>query len=877
MVKLKAGKFFTKLTGVFLAVLILVMSLMPIGYAVTYPAGITPEKAKQTMTKFDVVMHSLAQNTEGKSLYDVISPLIFCDETMSALAKTMYSMSEENADTFSVIGLPSKPAEIAPYLTAYPAVQARLLSATSWSAVNLDGAEWGISTTQDFVRAAMALFAPMNELLFTLLCGGSYSLNPLVGIQGAKGYENAVVQIFIQFGMDNYTSPATFTAQAQADKSTMIQNLIYDIADYLQLICSAPATMLSTKLPMIAYFIENGGLDNAISVLVEPLKIKILGITTPIKIGSIMDLAQQGETGTSIDFDIDIGSFSASGTLQTAPFDMAELSSFVTYNGTAYSVNSADSFIYILRWIIETVRLNIGSIPQMLSEMDLGMTPAEISQILMGLFQKSTDELMATLINLLTATGGTVNPYVWFFQPVTPITVTYTPNLTQDKYKRVLDGIDALITDFIKEGGEADSIRAAAAPMIYSNNVMTELVVGIYGLLEDEKLSELTKLAGIDFSPAALGDKLTEESYAGISSALKSITKFSQLKQLNTTWGFKDGDRDAFVRTVSAVFRPMESLLRMVLCGEGMTVLGAVSLYGSDGYNTAVIPVLEAIGCTYEEIRTYDEFVKEIKQTDVMFPIVQAVVTLIERMLDYPVYTLTGILPNLMYFINNGGIEICINNLLYPLTSLIDSLGLSGQINLDTVKNKIDTEKLMDDMISKIDLGIILPELDLKQFGSIGYLIPVQTKRTQQGQPMTIQYLQSDRTAVLITLLRYMVQIMKTPGNEGIIDSFMASNGDNEMFANYSTGITEELAAMSVDETIEWLYKLFFRERATVEEPEEEYAPDIIYEEKNSFSGATVAVCLLVLLAAAGAIAWLNKEKIKELLAKIKERKADEV
>ena len=142
---------------------------------------------------------------------------------------------------------------------------------------------------------------------------------------------------------------------------------------------------------------------------------------------------------------------------------------------------------------------------------------------------------------------------------------------------------------------------------------------------------------------------------------------------------------------------------------------------------------------------------------------------------------------------------------------------------------------------------------------------------------MTIQYLQSDRTAVLITLLRYMVQIMKTPGNEGIIDSFMASNGDNEMFANYSTGITEELAAMSVDETIEWLYKLFFRERATVEEPEEEYAPDIIYEEKNSFSGATVAVCLLVLLAAAGAIAWLNKEKIKELLAKIKERKADEV
>ena len=876
VVKLKPNRIFKKLTGVLLALVILAMTLTPACLAVAYPEGVTPEKAKQTMTKFDVVLHSLAKNAEGKSLYDLVSPMLFCDDTMSALAKTLYSMSEENADTFSVIGLPSSPAEIAPYLSAYPTVQARLLSATSWSAVNLDGAVWGIKTTEDFVRAAIALFAPMNELMYTLLCGGSYSLNPLVGIQGANGYENAVVQIFIQFGMDSYTAPSTFIAQAQQDKSTMIQNLIYDIADYLKQICSAPATMLSTKLPYIAYFIENGGLDNAISVLVEPLKIKILGITTPIKIGSVMSLAQQGETGTSIDFDIDIGSFSASGTLQTAPFDMAELSAFVSYNGEGYTVNSADSFIYILRWILETVRLNIGSIPQMLSDMDLGMTPAQISQILTGLFQKSTDELMATLINLLTATSGTINPYVWFFQPITPITVSYTPNLTQDKYKRVLDGIDALITDFIKESGEADSIRAAAAPMIYSSNVMTELVVGIYGMLEDERLSELTKLAGIDFSPAALGNTLTEETYSGISAALRSITSFSQLKQLNTTWGFKDGDRDAFIRTASAVFRPMESLLKMILCGEGMTVLGAVSLYGSDGYNTAVIPLLEAIGCTYEEIRTYDEYREEIKQTDVMFPIVQAVVTLIERMLEYPVYTLTGILPNLMYFLNNGGIEICITNLLYPVTSLIDSLGLTGQVDLSAL-TKIDTDALIKDLTGKLDLGIILPELDLKQFGSIGYLIPVQTKRTQQGQPMTIQYLQSDRTAVLITLLRYMVQIMKTPGNEGIIDSFMASNGDNEMFANYSSGISEELAAMSVDETVEWLYKLFFRERATVEEPEEEYAPTIIYEEKNSFSAATVIVCLLVLIAAAGVIGWLNKEKIKELITKIKERKASEV
>lgn len=866
-----------KCLSVFLVLMLTVLTFAPVGSAVSYPAGVTPEQAQSSIERTDTVLNAVLNAAEGKGLSALMLPMLLSDETLSSLAKMMYSMGEENAETFSAIGLAMSPADVAKNLGNYPDVQARMMSAASWSTLDLTGAVWGIGTTAEFTDAAVALMLPMNELLYTILCGGSYSLNPLVGIQGSKGYEKAVIQIFKRFGMQSYTDPATFYAQAAADKTTIIRNLIKDVVAYLELVCSAPVSMLSKNLPGIAHFIENGGLDSAVAKLVEPLKIKILGITTPIKIGSIMESAEAGEGGMSFDINLDLGSFTASGTLVTAPFDMQELASFATENVDTYIVNTADSFIYIFRWILETVRLNMGTLPHMLSGMTPEIDATKISQLLTGLFSKSNDEIISVYIGLLTAQSGKVNPYVWAFSGINPATIAYTPNLGAEKYQRVLDGIDQLISDFVKEGGEAENLREAIAPEIYSNKLVTKLVSGIYSVFSDEQMKTFLSLAGLDITPASLASRLTEDEYASAREALRSVTEFAGLEGKDVSWGFKNGDRDAFIRAISACFRPLEGMLLMVLCGDSLNVLGGIPFYGSDGYNTAVIPLLEALGCSYDEIRSFDEFNAQVRQTDVMFPIVQAVVSLIERFIDYPVYTLTGILPNLMYFINNGGIEICLTNLLYPVTSIMDTLGLSGQFDFASFM-QLDTDKIMAELLGGLDLGITLPELDLEQFGSMGTLVAAQTKRTQLMQPMTIQYLQADRTGVLITLLRYMVQIMKTPGNEGIVDSFMASNGDNEMFATYSQDIGTQLASMTVDETIEWLYKIFFRERATVEDnTPEDYTPTIIYKEKNKINWGAVLGVTAAVIAVGAVLAFINRKKLLELIGKLKDKKSEEV
>lgn len=875
MIKLKSLKITRKILVVFLSVLVVLFSLAPMSSAVvTYPAGVTPEQAQSAMKNTDSVIKAVVETMEGKSLSDVVLSMLFSGDTLSSLAKTMYSMSEENGDTFSTIGIDFSPAAVSAYLTDYPSVQSAMASAASWSTLDLSGADWGVSTTAEFIEAAVDLFTPMNDLLYTILCGGSYSVNTLVGLKGANGYANSVVRIYTKCGMDSYTDAATFEAQAAENKGSMITNIITDLARYVTRICAAPATMLSTKLPGIAYFVNNGGLDQAITSLVDPLRLQVLGITTPFKVGSIMDIAQQGEEGMSFDFKLDLNSFSASGTLKTAPFDLAELAGLAFDDIDTYVVNTSDSFMYILRWIIETAKLNADSLPSMLSGTQTPVDGAQLQQTVSRLFSKSTDELITIYIGLLAQTEGKINPFTWTFQPVTPMTVTYTPNLGQEKYQRVLDGIDDLIGQFIKESGEAGSIREALAPQIYSNKLVTELVVGIYGIFQSEEMGGLASLLGVDMSPAGLAKTLTEDGYASARQALSNIKSFDQLKNINMNWGFKDGSKAGFGITVCAVFRPLDPLLRMVLCAEKADILGGIPFYGSDGYNTAVIPLLEALGCTYQEIRTYDEFCQQIKGKDVMIPIMKAILSLTERMLDYPVYTLTGILPNLMYFINNGGIEICIRNLLYPVTSTLAALGISDMLDLTQITN-IDMKQVADKLTAELDLGIILPELDISQFGTIGTLIPAQTKRTQAGQPMTIQYLQADRTGVLITFLRYIVEIMKTPGNEGIVDSFMnTSGGDNEMFATYSTGIDEELANMSVDETVEWLYKIFFRERATVDEVDPDYTPTVIYTETRSVNWEAVIGAVFAVLLFAVIIALFNRDKLASLFGRRKRREA---
>ncbi len=861
-----------KVISALTVILLLVLSVMPCALAVEYPEGVSKEQVSATIKKTDIMIKNLTASTKEGSLENLILPQIYTDEVLSALTVGIYSAIEENAEGISALGLDVSTKGVAEYLGAYPEVREKLAGFSRWSDVRLEDASWGVSDKESFIKATASVLAPFNELLYTLLCGGRYSINPVIGFEGAKGYETAVIPTLKSLGCESITDSRAFYAEAESDKNSMLENILGDLFILVERVLDAPCDVLTDILPGIAYFLEEGGLDKAVSALIEPVRLQLFSISTFIKVETILSFVQNSEAYTQA-FTLNFNDILSGTGLNIAEINLKELASCgkVNSDGTVTSDKEA-TFLVLIRWLIDTVKLNQSSLKDMMGE-----GAAEAENIIRTLLSKDTDELIRMLVGLFNAEKAITNEYMWSFGDFTPTVVEYTPNLTKDKYQRVVDGIDDLINEFIAEGGKNETVRDALEPEIYSNKLVSNLVCELYGLLSKEEMKPLSMIIGLDITPAALANELSGVRFANTRYVLSRAASWDSVNVNKLTWGFKNGDKDGFIKAICGALSPMEDILNMLLCEGKIQLLGSVDIYGSNGYNTAIIPLLEALGCSNDSILTYDEYKKASEKGKGLEALAEALVSLIERILDKPVYTVTEILPNLLYFINNGGIGTCIENLMYPFGSLLKELGMENTLDMSQLTD-FNMEDMMAQMMNGADLGVDISGFDIQQFAYMGELVTVKSKRTQGGEFTDISYVKADQTAIIVTLLRFIAEIMKTPGNDDMLMSFMGSGNENDMFANFSGGIGAELEALSVDETVEWLYKIFFRERAVVEKPDsQDYLPTIIYTPEPPKGEGSGIYFMMLFVAAAEMLAikkhrkiesFFEEQKIKRLLKK---------
>ena len=872
MIKLNYNRRIKKFISIILALTMLMFTAAPVSMAaVTYPQNITKEQALSVIEKTDTVISKVLMQTQNTTLKDIVLKEVCSGSVLSTIVTEVYKAVEANAESFSILNLSTSPSDVSSYLSNYPQVQEKLRAYSTWAEVDLNGVEWGVNDKEGFVNAVAASFGPFNDLLYTLLCGGSYPLILVVGIEGDMGYQNAIMPILKNLGCQSITDNETFCTDAGNDRYSMIRHILYDLFTFAESVLDAPCSRLTDVLPGIAYFINNNGLQNAITTLISPLKVEVLNIPLPIEIDTFVSADQIGQGFT---FDMNFGDLGSVSGFKTAEIDLDLFASCGTVSGDTVVSDKADTFICVLRWLIETVKLNQETLTQGIG----GQLDSEMLSMMNTLISKPTDDIITVLIEILNQTTALTNNYQWTFQQYTQSQVSYTSNLGQDKYQRVLDGIDELIDDFVKEGGKADSFKEVAGPEIYSNNVVSSIVKELYTMLSDEKLSQALGLLGISVTPADLAAALTERKYNTVASQLYRCTSWSVVNAQDLDWGIKGGNKNDFIDALSAAFRPFDVALKMLLAGGNIRLFDAVDFYGSDGYNTAIIPVLEAFGVYIDDIPSYDEYVSMVSSDDAMKPVVTSLCSLIDRVLEKPVYTITEILPNVLYFVNNGGIETIVENLMYPLSFYLGKLGISELLDTSEFTGVLNIQKMINDFIKNADVGFTLPEIDLNQFQGMGQLASVTSRRTMGGSQIMIYAVDSDQTAVLITLLRYLVSVMKAPGNENLLMSFISSSGatgEEDVLTSYLVSLNEEINAMSVDETIEWLYDIFFAERVVVTEPpEEEYTPTIIYED-TSKQDSPVLLIILLLIAFAEVAFIRNKNRIANYTNRNKGNKKD--
>ncbi len=828
-----------KVISLLTVILLTVLSLMPGALAVTYPEGVTKEQISATIDKTDIIIKTFAESTKEGSLKNLVLPQIYKDEVLSSLAIGIYSAVEENADSISSLGLDISTKGVAKNLGAYPEVKEKLEKYDKWSEVSLENALWGVEDKESFTKAAAAVLSPFNDLLYALLCGGRYSVNALIGFEGAKGYETAIVPTLKSLGCESVTDSSVFYAEAKENKNTMLENIIGDLFLLAERALDAPCDVLTDILPGIAYFLEEGGLDEAVATLIEPLRLQLFSISTFIKVETILSFIQDSESYTQ-NFTLNFNDILASSGLKMAEIDLKEIAScgIVSDSGEIIS-DKAATFTLLLRWIVDTAKVN-----RELLEEGLDTDSAEIKKIIDNLMAKDTDDIIELLVRLLNDTEGEYNNYAWTFTAFEALSVSYTQNLSKEKFRRVVDGIDELLDQVIAEGGEYKTVKEALSPEIYSNKLVSTLVCEIYGMLSGEELKAVGAIAGLDISPAALATELTEMRFSNTRYLLSRASSWKKVNANALTWGFRNGDKDGFIKAICAALRPMEDILAMVLCQGKIQLLGSIDVYGSNGYNTAVIPLLEALGCDSDSILTYEEYKKASEKGKGIEAIAETLVGLIERFLEKPVYTLTEILPNLLYFINSGGIEICLENLMYPFTALLKEVGMENMLDMSEMMN-IDIESILSDMLKDNEFGIDISTLDINEYAKMGEAVTVKSKRAVGSEFADITYIKADQTAIMVSIMRFLAEIMKDP-EANILGQLMGAAGDNEMVASFVGGISEDLDSMTVDETVEWMYKLFFRERPIVEEPvQEDYLPTIIYEPESKLDGTEIYFAFL--------------------------------
>lgn len=855
-----------KLLCIAVAFLIAVSSLSAsalAAYSSDYPDGVSPAEAQNAVGSTDRLIASVCRSFTGSDLKALVLPMLYNSDTLSTALVSIYAGFGEKAADMQSLGIDVSPAGVAKGLGAYPAVSASLEGAADWSSVSLAGVDWGVNDRSGFVNALAASLSPLNDMLYMLLCSGSYRIS-IITINGGNGYENAIVPLLKALCCDNIMSQSDFSAAAAADKNTMIVNILEPVCDLLEKICNAPADTLTAVLPTVADYIKNGGFDAAMDAIMQPIKEnRLVEIATFLRILDLdsFDLNMGDVLAGSL------GDMSAQGSLKLPEIDFESFAACGESKDGVFVPDKGKAYIAIMRFLIDTLKLNADSLPALLAQGGSAGAAAQMpGDMLEKLTAADTDTLIKVMISLFEP-GELPAPAAMVYPAHTRTQVQYTQNLTQENFVTVLGGLDGIIDEFVAEGGQYPDVATMLAVQIYTNENINSLMLGIYTELEKQGLTDALKLLNIDISPAGVAAVLTENGYAGVRNALAKASKWSDVSLNGVRWNFYSGQRTGFENALTASLRPLFPLLRFLLAGEDITLFDAVTLKGGDGYNTAVIPLLEALGCSSAEIKTYSQYQALAGTDGIVKEIVHPIFSLVDKVLLKPVDTLTAVLPNIAYFMSSGSLEKCIANLMRPLTPITEKLKPIYPLDFDTssLTSQLDISKLTSSLTSSA--GIKLQSFDIKSLASLGTLTEHTSKSVINGAPVRFSYVEADQTAVLITVLRFLVDTMKMPENKDALSGLMGS-GATDAMAQYSSSMFDQFDTMTTDETIEFLYNLLFKERVKAEIAEtEKYSPTIIYQkEKKEVKPLPI---ILGCLGGAWVLAWIvvlcNRKKFFDM------------
>ncbi|MDE6124545.1 MAG: hypothetical protein K2G22_04860, partial [Eubacterium sp.] len=805
--------------------------------SVTLPEGVTNAELTEVIEILTKALNNGLDILLDKSLVNLVGEMLYTDSLITTVAKAVYSLGEDEIfkEVFNVLGVDlSKDAIVSSLSKNYPEVAKAVKNSKSLSNLDTSKWKWNVNDKNSFAKALVTVLRPFAPVLNVLLNSGEINIAGAVDFKGSNGYENAVKPLLDALGCTT-VSATQYASDAKKNTDNLLLNILNPLLALVDEILANPVEKIAEILPQAANFMDKGGIQYAVESLLYPVTNLVSPIVSVITNKTVFNFLLdmlgvdmnwnniQNEIipmlNSSVLKSIEIGGKKLSVSLPAINWHI--LAGCGTLSGSAIKADTSKEFMVLLRYVFKALNANKTALKSLIGN------NATVNQIIDNVINCGADKVTRIVVNILLKMK-TVNNASWSFKNLSASPIAYTENLKREDFITVLEQIDPMINELLSDFA-GKSLTDLVTGLVYTNNIVNTIAELIYTNLEKldigVDINTILSMLDIDISTKAVAKDIKD--YSSASKAIAKCSKWSDVKFDSINWGFKDGDRAGFVNALSAVLRPLFPLLRAVLSADDLIVLDSITIKGGNGYNTAIVPIAEALGINENKLASIETYTKQAGSDKLITNIVNPLLDKIEAILASPVSNLVEILPNVAYFIENDGIYNSVTNLIKPVTNILDEIAPIYELKLDlSMLKNLNLANLVNSLLSSVNvngksLGIKLTNIDLMALAERGSLESYTSVRTYNGSRMQAKRVVADNPAVLLSVLRYVVANLKT--NLDAITGLLAGLNISEDVLDIINTVLEALATEDVDAVIELLVDILFNIKSgeIVIEPEE--------------------------------------------------------
>lgn len=682
--------------------------------------------------------------------------------------------------------------------------------------------DWGIDAAADadkkdlFIAALKEVLAPAERLLSWLFFGndialftgsevnadGEYVYNDIIKLNGGEGYAYGLAPIFEALGCTMQPASAYATT---GDAVEGILNAVFALVDT---ITANPVEEVFKLLPNLIYFINADGLVACVNNLLAPVDGLIEKLSpiisedgSKVSIGGLLE-SMIGLNISNLSTEVLLDLADNAGVKLSAEMvdiicnlyvgKLVKFDSVSGLKGYRLDVTGAegDVLTLVLSIALDLFKLNkdlfaplmgeemYDSIVTLIAGAVADFTYIAPNWAYMYEGENALAQLSANGLPARTEENSLV--YLQYTNNWNKETATYLDDVLFDLVKGITedardDGKDLgiLLDDAITNG-------------LYKNSILNSLIEMVVGFMIDYE--EIIKGAG-----ALLG--------------AESIANWFEYVDENGNcthdWGIDSAvgnaaKREAFVEGFVTALEPAYDVLAWLLFGEDYTFLNGttsevlITIKGGNGYAEAFVPLLEALGCTMgadtaSGIKAPADFYvdgkldMEMAVRDVFTALTDVLYEICGDMNEGSIEVMLNKLPNVVYFINAGGLKAVVNNLLEPVNFILEALEPMGvSVDFSTLIEGFDITNI--DFYSVFNLvedlvPLYFPDV-VQDFVATLYMGEVVDFTSANGQQaFRMQYSNAETRADMITILICLVlDSAQDPRNEAKLSDWLGGD-----------------------------------------------------------------------------------------------------